>query len=90
MCNPGGDPEETDVETLDNSFLTRVARTASSLVAKNYYRTALNVQNKTLEDFGRMEWAARRPPEAISPLRAPASVPARDPGAPSARRSLAR
>ena len=90
MCNPGGDPEETDVETLDNSFLTRVARTASSLVAKNYYRTALNVQNKTLEDFGRMEWASRRPPEAISPSARPPTSPPATPPPPPARRSLAR
>ena len=53
-----GPPEPGDDGARDSfgeSLIKRLGRKASELVAKQYYRTAVNVQNKTLEEFGRME-----------------------------------
>ena len=42
-------------------FLSRLGRTATELITKQYFRTAINVQHKTLEDFGRIERGAGAP-----------------------------
>jgi hypothetical protein len=41
-------------------FLSRLGRTATELISKQYFRTAVNVPHKTLEDFGRIEPELRR------------------------------
>lgn len=42
-------------------FLSRLGRTATELISKQYFRTAVNVPHKTLEDFGRIERGAGAP-----------------------------
>ena len=64
MCKLDASAPDEGGEEVDDGFFAVCARTAKSLVEKQYYRTAVNVQHKTLEDFGRMESGARVPSRA--------------------------
>ena len=64
MCKLDASAPDEGGEEVDDGFFAVCARTAKSLVEKQYYRTAVNVQHKTLEDFGRMESGARVPSSA--------------------------
>lgn len=57
----GGDsPAPMVEEEEDAGFFVGLGRTVSELITKQYFRTAVNVQHKTLEDFGRIERVLRR------------------------------